>query len=84
MVKELAVTTDGKTFYNIIGKEVLKWYKKVDKWTSLIIIDQKKMVICNIADVEDLSMFKNIKFEWKSERKGDKQALADGYVNISI
>lgn len=84
MVKELAVTTDGKKFYNIIGREVLKWYKEVDKWASLIIIDQKKMVICNIADVEDLSMFENIKFEWKSERKGDKQALADGYVNISI
>ena len=84
MVKELAVTTDGKTFHNIIGKCVLTWYKEVDKWASLIIIDQKKMMIGNIADVEDLSMFKNIKFNWKSERGGDTQALPDGYVNITI
>jgi hypothetical protein len=84
MCKALAVAKDGKEFNMIIGKTVLKWYKEVDKWSSLIIIDQKKMIICNIADVEDLSMFKNIKFEWKSEREGDTQAIPDGYVNITI
>jgi hypothetical protein len=84
MCDALVVAKDGKEFNMIIGKEVLKWYKEVDKWASLIIIDQKKMMICNIADVGDLSMFKNIKFEWKSERGDDSQAISDGYVNISI
>jgi hypothetical protein len=84
MCKALAVANGGNEFNMIIGKEVLKWYKEVDKWASLIIIDQKKMMIGNIADVEDLSMFKNIKFNWKSERGGDTQALPDGYVNITI
>jgi hypothetical protein len=84
MCKALASAKDGKEFNMIIGRTVLKWYKEVDKWSSLIIIDQKKMIICNIADVEDLSMFKNIKFEWKSEREGDTQAIPDGYVNITI
>lgn len=84
MCKALAVANGGNEFNMIIGKEVLKWYKEVDTWASLIIIDQKKMMIGNIADVEDLSMFKNIKFNWKSERGGDTQALPDGYVNITI
>ena len=84
MVKKLAVETDGQKFNNIIGAEVIKWYKEIDGFDSLIIIDQEKMLITNIADVTDLSMFKNIRFDWKSERKGDKQAIADGYVNIKI
>jgi hypothetical protein len=84
MCKQLAVTDNGRMFYNIIGKEVLKWYKSVDNWNSLIIIDQEKMTIGNIADVNNLSIFKDLKFEWKSERGGDTQAITDGYVNIKI
>lgn len=84
MCAALAIAKDGKEFNKIIGKEVIKWYKEVDKWNSLIIIDQEKMLIGNIADVEDLSIFTNIKFEWKSERGGDTQAITDGYVNIRI
>lgn len=84
MCTALASAEDGKEFNKIIGKEVLKWYKEVDKWNSLIIIDQEKMLIGNIADVNNLDMFKNIKFEWKSERGGDTQAITDGYVNIRI
>lgn len=84
MCKELASTTDGQKFNDIIGKKVLSWYKDVDKWNSLIIIDQKKMMIGNIADVNNLSIFKDLRFSWKSERGGDTQAITDGYVNISI
>lgn len=84
MCKALAVAETGKDFNNIIGREVLKWYKDVDSWNSLVIIDQDKMMIGNIADVNDLDIFKNIKFEWKSERGGDTQAITDGYVNIRI
>jgi hypothetical protein len=84
MCTALASAKTGKDFNNIIGKEVIKWYKEVDKWSSLIIIDQDKMLIGNIADVNNLEIFKNIKFEWKSERGRDSQAITDGYVNIKI
>lgn len=84
MCKQLATAETGNAFNKIIGLEVLNWYKEVDKWNSLVIIDQDKMMIGNIADVNNLEIFKNIKFEWKSERGGDTQAITDGYVNIRI
>ena len=84
MAKKLAAAKTGREFYDIIGKEVLKWYKTVDNWNSLVIIDQDKMRIANIADVNNLSMFTDLKFDWKSERGGDTQAITDGYVNIKI
>lgn len=84
MSAQLAKATDATAFYNIIGHNVLKWYQTVDQWNSLVIIDQDKMVIANIADVDDLSMFKKLRFDWKSERGGDTQAITDGYVNIKI
>jgi hypothetical protein len=86
MCKQLTKVKNGKEFNNIIGQEVLRWYKEVDNWNSLVIIDQKNMSIANIADTSDagLKTFWNIKFEWKSERSGDTQAIPDGYVNITI
>lgn len=86
MCKKLANVKDGKEFNNIIGREVLRWYRDVDQWNSLVVIDQKNMSIANIADTSDegLKTFYNIKFEWKSERSGDTQAIPDGYVNITI
>lgn len=84
MCKDLVTAKTGQEFQNIIGRKVLQWYQLVDKWNSLVIIDQAKMTIANIADVNSLSMFKNIKFEWKSERRRDTQAITDGYVNIKI
>jgi hypothetical protein len=84
MVKALAKAKTGQEFQDIIGREVLSWYQDVDKWNSLVIIDQEKMIIANIADVNNLTMFKKIKFDWKSERGGDTQAITDGYVNIKI
>lgn len=84
MCRELALVQTGQEFNNIIGRNVLQWYKDIDSWSSLIIIDQDKGKIVNIADVTDLSMFKDIRFNWKSERGGDIQAFSDGYVNIRI
>ncbi len=86
MCKKLVESKDGREFNNIIGREVLKWYKEVDGWASLVVIDQKNMSIANVADTseEGLKTFYNIKFDWKSERAGDSQAIPDGYVNITI
>lgn len=84
LAERLYNVTTGTDFNNIIGHQVLEWYKDVDKWDSLIIVDQDKETIANIADVSNLKHLPNIKFEWKSERGGDTQALTDGYVNIKI
>ncbi len=84
MVKKLAAAQSGREFYDIIGREVLKWYQTVDNWNSLVIIDQRKQLIANIADINNLSMFTDLRFEWKSERNRDTQAISDGYVNIKI
>ena len=84
MCEKLSNTNDGKTFYNIIGQEVLKWYKEEDKWHSIVILDNEKNIIANIYNVDDLSIFKKIQFDWKSAPGKDTQALAHGYVNIKI
>jgi hypothetical protein len=86
MCKDLVKAKTGREFYDTIGREVLRWYKSVDNWDSLVVIDEKNMVIANIADPSDegLKIFYNIKFDWKTERGGDTQALSDGYVNITI
>jgi hypothetical protein len=86
MCKQLAKAKTGREFNDIIGREVLRWYKIVDNWDSLVVIDQKNMTIANVADTSDegLKTFYNIKFDWKSERGQDTQAISDGYVNIII
>jgi len=84
MVKNLASAQTGREFDNIIGREVLKWYQDVDGWESLVIINLKKQLVANIADINNLSIFTDLRFEWKSERGRDTQALTDGYVNIRI
>lgn len=86
MCKKLAAVKTGREFYNIIGREVLRWYKEIDKWNSLVVIDQEGMRMVNIAGItdKDLAVFGNLNFDWKSERGGDTQAISDGYVNIRI
>jgi hypothetical protein len=84
LVSELLTKRSADDFYRTIGKSVLAWYKEVDNWDSLVIIDQDKMKMVNIADTDDLSLFSILKFDWKSERGHDSQAISDGYVNISI
>jgi hypothetical protein len=84
MCHHLAAATTFKEFTNIIGREVLAWYKEADKWDSLVIINEKKMIIANICDVTDLENFKDLQFKWSFYRGGDVRQHADGYVNISI
>ena len=84
MCSALAKVTTGREWSDTIGKYVLSWYQQTDNWTSLVVLDQDKMVIANIHDVSDLSLFPNIRFDWKSSRGKDTQAIADGYVNIRI
>lgn len=71
------------SFNNAVGKFALKEYKKVDGWNNIVYInaDKRKVVnICNVDNIEDL----NLKFSPVMRRGNDTQAIADGYVNVSI
>jgi hypothetical protein len=91
MCKELLTARTCKDFYHIVGKTVLKWYKDIEGFDSITIIDIKKMKMANIADVNNLAIFKTLKFDVATKRgsnkgssSGDVRQLADGYVNASI
>lgn len=84
LVKKLTKITDAQEFYNAVGAHVLAQYKTIDKWDSLIVIDQENMVMANIADPSNLTMFPTMKFAWMTQRGGDSQAVCDGYVNIKV
>lgn len=84
MIRELLKETDGQKFYNVVGKNVLGWYQKIDNWKSIVIIDKKNLYISNIVDTNDLSQFPNIRFQWVTQRNKDVRQHADGYVNIFL
>jgi len=50
---------------------------------QLVSFDHNKLEIVNIADTSDVSKL-GLKFTPKFVRKGDTQAIADGYVNVRI
>ena len=66
-----------------IGKFVLKEYQKIDKWDTIIMIDSKRKTIVGISDVSDIESL-GVRFAPQLARGGDTQAIADGYVNMSI
>ena len=68
---------------NAIGKLVLKEYQKIDKWDTIIMIDSERKIIVGINDVNNIESL-GLKFTPKLARGGDTQAIADGYVNMSI
>ena len=70
-------------FNNVVGKFALKNYQRVDGWNNILYIDDEKMTVVNIADVEDIDGL-GLKFTPKFKRGGDTQAIADGYVNVRI
>lgn len=87
---------DPNRFNTAIGKFALREYQKVDDWCNLIIIDagdiagskREKLLsqdpmIVNLVDLDDLDDL-DLKFNPVLARRRDTQAIADGYVNISI
>jgi len=84
MCKKLIDARACKDFYYVVGSYVIMWYKDIDNFDSLILIDIDKMKMANIADVSDLTMFPTLKFDWVTKRGGDIRQLADGYVNVKI
>ena len=75
--------TDSVAFNNVVGKFALKNYQRVDGWSNILYIDDEKMTVVNIADVEDIDGL-GLKFTPKFKRGLDTQAIADGYVNVKI
>ena len=69
---------------NALGKFALKEYQKIDGWNNIIMINMKEMVLVNVADTSANIDNLKIKFTPKMKRLSDKQAVPDGYVNISI
>jgi len=84
LVQDLLGITDCAAFYQRVGQEVLKWYRDIDGWDSLIIIDALRDRMANIADIQDLSTFPTLKMSWVTARERDVRQHADGYVNIKI
>jgi hypothetical protein len=66
-----------------LGKHVLKWYKTIDQWHSIVVIDPVSLDMINVFDVDDLDK-SWVKFQSKMDRARDTQAVPDGYVNISL
>jgi hypothetical protein len=75
--------TDAEKFCEAVGKFALREYKRVDGWNNIIFIDGETQTVVNIADPDNLTGL-DIKFSPVLARGKDTQAIADGYVNVSI
>lgn len=72
--------SDIEACRNIYGRHVLKAYREIDGFGIIMLIDPESGDMASIADFDDLP--EEIAFSPKMTRRGDTQALADGYVNI--
>lgn len=87
MAKQLLENiTDLSNYNNILGKHVMKWYRVIDGWTSIVIIDPKTLDMINVADIDDINLPGNVELVFRPvmSRGKDTQAVPDGYVNVSI
>jgi len=79
----LEAYTDPVAFNTAVGKFALREYKRVDGWNNIMYIDGEKGRVVNIADPDNVDNL-NLKFSPVMRRGKDTQAIADGYVNVSI
>lgn len=84
LAEEIADNYSSVNHFNwTLGKHVLKWYKSIDDWHSIVVIDPETLNVMNVFDVDNLDE-SWVKFQSKMDRKRDTQAVPDGYVNISL
>lgn len=86
--KELAQEVMGcysnsMKFNTALGRFALKEYQRVDGWNNIIYIDGDSRKVVNIYDTSDIDDL-GLKFSPVMRRGKDTQAIADGYVNVSI
>ena len=87
MVRQLLENIEDLDAYNtILGKNVMKWYRNIDGWTSIVIIDPDTLDIVNVADVEKINTEGDVQLSFRPvmSRGSDTQAVPDGYVNVGI
>jgi hypothetical protein len=87
MVQQLLENIEDLDAYNtILGKNVMKWYRNIDGWTSIVIIDPDTLDIVNVADIEKINAEGEVQLSFRPvmSRGSDTQAVPDGYVNVSI
>lgn len=87
LVKQLLKNiNDVHAWQTELGKHVMHYYRNLDKWTSLVIIDPETLDMVNVADIDSINTPNNIqlKFTPKMSRGGDSQAVPDGYVNVEM
>lgn len=70
-------------FNTAVGRFALREYKRVDNFNNIMYIDAEKRKVVNIADVNNVDEL-SLKFSPVMRRGRDTQAIADGYVNVSI
>ena len=72
-------------FNNALGKFALRQYKRVDEWDNILYINADTRVVVNVCDVDNIDIDDlGLIFSPKMSRGKDTQAIADGYVNVSI
>lgn len=87
MSQQLLENIDDLEAYNtILGKNVMKWYRRIDGWTSIVIIDPDTFDIVNVADIDAVNTPNNVQLSFRPvmSRGNDTQAVPDGYVNVSL
>ena len=87
MARQLLENIEDLDAYNtILGKNVMKWYRNIDGWTSIVIIDPDTLDIVNVADVEKINTEGEVQLSFRPvmSRGSDTQAVPDGYVNVGI
>jgi len=87
MSRQLLENIENLDVYNtILGKNVMRWYKETDEWTSIVIIDPITLDLVNVADIDSVNTEGNVQLVFRPvmSRGRDTQAVPDGYVNVSI
>jgi hypothetical protein len=87
MSQQLLENIEDLDAYNtILGKNVMKWYRNIDGWTSIVIIDPDTLDIVNVADIEKINTEGDVQLSFRPvmSRGSDTQAVPDGYVNVGI
>lgn len=75
--------TDPEQFNTAVGRFALREYQRVDGWNNIIYIDSDSGRVVNIRDPESIDSL-GLRFSPVLRRGSDTQAIADGYVNVSI
>jgi hypothetical protein len=77
------VYRDPELFNRAVGRFALREYQRVDGWNNIIYIDSENGRVVNIADPDTVDEL-GLRFSPVLRRGSDTQAIADGYVNVSI